>query len=85
MEPRRPEDPQIRIRAPLTLLISITLLGSVALYAVGRGRWSFGETLYMTINAVSTVGYRELEGMAQVRGSYAIRMSAPLSITPSSS
>ncbi|MEO7327667.1 MAG: potassium channel protein [Minicystis sp.] len=75
MHPRRPEERRIQIRGPLTLLVSVILVGSGALFAVGRGRWSFGEAVYMAINAVSTVGYRELDGMAEVRGSYVITVA----------
>src|SRR5262249_48345258 len=46
---------------------SVILLGAEALYALGRGRWSFAESAYMAINAVTTVGFREMEGMDQVR------------------
>jgi voltage-gated potassium channel len=72
---RRPDERAIRIRGPLTLLVSVILIGASALFLVGRGRWSFSETVYMAINAVSTVGYRELDGMAEVRGSYVVTVA----------
>lgn len=67
----RPE-PKIRIAAPLALLASVIGVGGGVLYAMGRGRWSVGESLYMAVNAVSTVGFREMDGMDQVRWSRAV-------------
>ncbi len=75
VDPRRPEERRIQIRGPLTLLASVILVGGTALFLVGRGRWSFGDTVYMAINAVSTVGYRELDGMAEVPGSYVVTVA----------
>lgn len=73
MEHRHPsEPPRIRIRGPILVLASIILVGSAALYTVGHGRWSFAETVYLTINAVSTVGFSELPGMEQVRFAHGI-------------
>jgi voltage-gated potassium channel len=59
--------PRVRILAPLLTLATIIVAGGVAMYFVGRGRWSFADSLYVAINAVSTVGFRELDGMDQVR------------------
>jgi voltage-gated potassium channel len=61
------DQPLVRIRAPIVLLGSIILVGAVAIYYVGHGRWSFADAVYVAINAVSTVGFRELEGMENVR------------------
>lgn len=63
---RNNPEPKVRIRAPLTLL-GVTILGSgTMLFALGRGRWSFSDALYMAINAVSTTGFREIDGMDHV-------------------
>lgn len=65
-------EPLIRIRAPIVALVTITLGGGLALFVIGRGRWSFADALYLAINAVSTVGFRELEGMENVAGSHLV-------------
>lgn len=60
------EERPLRIVPPLMLLATVTAIGGAALFLLGRGRWSFGEALYMAVNAVSTVGFREMEGMEHV-------------------
>jgi voltage-gated potassium channel len=72
------QEPKVRILAPIVLLASVILGGGGALYAIGRGRWSFTDAVYMAVNAVSTVGFRELEGMGQVRFSRAVTVSVIL-------
>lgn len=67
MEHRRPEERPTRILAPITMLLIVILSGSFAVYQVGRGRWSFAESLYLAIISVSTVGFSELPGMDEVR------------------
>jgi voltage-gated potassium channel len=65
---RRPTGEQpLRIVASLAILVIVTFVGAVVLYQLGAGRWSFGETFYMAINAVSTSGFREMDGMERVR------------------
>ena len=49
------------------MLGAVILAGGVALYLVGGGRWSFGDAVYISENAVSTAGFRELDGMDEVR------------------
>lgn len=49
------------------MLLIVILSGSFAVYQVGRGRWSFAESLYLAIISVSTVGFSELPGMDEVR------------------
>lgn len=68
MRPRPPTTATrpLRILAPVLLLTAVTLGGGAALFGLGRGRWSFADSLYMAINAVTTVGFREIEGMEQV-------------------
>ncbi|MFO0585899.1 MAG: TrkA family potassium uptake protein [Polyangiaceae bacterium] len=61
-----PEHP-VRLLGSVALLGGVILAGGLALYLLGGGRWSFGETVYIAENAVSTAGFRELEGMDQVR------------------
>ncbi len=67
MEHRRPEERPTRILAPITMLVLVILSGAVAMYEVGRGRWSFAESFYLAIISVSTVGFSELPGMDEVR------------------
>ncbi len=68
MAARPKPEPKVRILAPLGLLLLVIALGTLAVFAVGRGRWSFADAAYMAINAVSTVGFHEIEGMDQVPG-----------------
>lgn len=63
-------EPRIRIFAPIVMLATVIISGGVTIYAIGGGRWSFGDALYLAINAVSTVGFRELDGMEHVRFSH---------------
>jgi voltage-gated potassium channel len=68
MPPRRAEDdPQPRILPPVALLAMVIGLGGLAVWAVGRGRWPLGDAIYLAVNAVSTVGFHELDGMDRVR------------------
>ena len=68
----------MRIVAPIVILASVILAGALALYALGRGRWSFAEAAYMAVNAVSTVGFREIDGMDQVRFSRGVTVAVIL-------
>jgi voltage-gated potassium channel len=65
-------EPRIRILAPILILAAIIMIGGASIYAVGRGRWSFGDSVYLAINAVSTVGFRELDGMEHVRFAHVV-------------
>ncbi len=65
--PSPPEERKIRILPPLTLLAGVILVGGALLYEAGGGRWSFSETVYLAINAVSTAGFTELRQMEEVR------------------
>jgi len=67
VERRPPGEQPLRIAASLAMLVVVTFLGAFVLFELGAGRWSFAETFYMAINAVSTSGFREMEGMDQVR------------------
>ena len=78
MDHRDRPEPKVRILAPIALLASVILGGAAALYAVGDGRWSFADAAYMAVNAVSTVGFRELEGMSQVRFSRVVTVAVIL-------
>ncbi len=60
-----PEHP-LRLLGSVVLLGAVILVGGVAIYWLGNGKWSFGEAVYHSENAVSTAGFRELDGMDQV-------------------
>jgi voltage-gated potassium channel len=67
VDPRKRRQAEVRILAPVALLASVIFLGGAGFYALGRGRWPFAEALYVAVNAVSTVGFHELEGLDHVR------------------
>ena len=54
MQHRRPEERPTRILAPITILAIVILSGALAMYEVGRGRWSLAESFfYVTLSARS--------------------------------
>jgi voltage-gated potassium channel len=55
-----------RVLGAVLVLASITVAGGLWLYVLGDGRWRLWDALYMALNAVSTAGFREIEGMEQV-------------------
>ncbi len=46
----------------------LVVLGSLALFILGHGRWAFSECLYMAIISITTVGFGELSQMHEVAG-----------------
>ncbi len=63
--------PNVVRRLLLAMAVSLTvfLLGTLAFWLVGGGRWSVDECAYMTVISVTTVGYGEtLPGMETVQG-----------------
>lgn len=54
------------------LLAALVLGGGVGYWALGGGRWSYGECVYMTVITISTVGFGELSGMDAVPGTRAL-------------
>jgi voltage-gated potassium channel len=56
-----------RLISAAGVLGAVVLVGATAYYAVGEGRWSWFDCLYMTIITLSTVGFAEtLEGMNEM-------------------
>lgn len=53
--------------AAVCILAGIILGGGAVIFGVGAGRWSFGDSIYLALISVSTVGFGELEGMEHVR------------------
>jgi len=48
--------------------MGLLLVGGAAYWLLGRGRWSYGECVYMTTITVTTVGFGELPHMIDVPG-----------------
>ncbi len=46
----------------------VIFVGGVAIWAVGQGRWTFGDGLYMAVISAATVGFSELPQFDQVPG-----------------
>lgn len=68
------QSPPIRLFGSFLLLLSVLLMGTLVLYEVGRGRWPLFDALYMAVNALTTVGFREIEGLAEVRYGQGVTM-----------
>lgn len=60
------EDTLTRALHGLILVVVIIFLGTIGLFAIGKGAWSFEQCLYMTVITVSTVGYGEVIPIDQV-------------------
>jgi voltage-gated potassium channel len=61
-----------RVLRALGLLALVMLLGGVAYYALGGGRWSLESSIYMSVITVSTVGFAELPGFNEVPGAHEV-------------
>jgi len=55
-----------RLLGSVVLLGAVIVVGGLATYLLGGGRWSLGEAMYLAENAASTAGFRELDGMDKV-------------------
>ncbi|HWL86917.1 MAG TPA: potassium channel protein [Polyangiaceae bacterium] len=57
-----------RLLIALGFFLCLVFGGAAGYFVLGHGRWGFGECLYMTIITLSTVGFGELNQMADVEG-----------------
>jgi voltage-gated potassium channel len=64
-----------RFLAAFLALTVVVVGGAVGYYAIGAGRWSFWDCVYMTVITVTTVGFGEvLSGMEHVTHARAFTM-----------
>jgi voltage-gated potassium channel len=64
-----------RIGAASLVLLVIVFAGAVGFFALGHGRWTFSECLYMTVITITTVGFGELSNMHEVAGARALTVA----------
>lgn len=57
-----------RLLIAIAAFLVLVMVGAVGYFVLGRGRWGFGDCIYMTIITISTVGFGELNDMRQVPG-----------------
>ena len=68
-----------RLFIAIGAFMTLVLVGAIGFFALGHGRWGFGECVYMTIITISTVGFGELRDMAQVPGARVLTVGLILS------
>lgn len=59
-------------------MLLLVATGSVLLWLLGAGQWGVGETVWMAITSVTTVGFGELPGMEHTRGARVVVASMVL-------
>jgi voltage-gated potassium channel len=57
-----------RLVVALLVLLTLVAIGAAGYWALGHGRWTYDECLYMTVITLSTVGFGELSQMHEVPG-----------------
>jgi voltage-gated potassium channel len=57
-----------RMVASVGAMVLVALTGATLYFLLGRGRWTFGDCAYMAVITISTVGFGELDRLAEVRG-----------------
>ncbi len=68
-----------RIAYAFGALAALVLIGAIAYFILGHGRWTFYECLYMTVITITTVGFAELTNMREVPGARALTVTLILS------
>ena len=56
----------VRLVQAVVAVATVILAGGLTLYALGHHRWTLGESFYMAVISVSTVGFGELPGFEGV-------------------
>ena len=73
---RRRSGAYSRLLSAAGVLGAVVLVGATAYYAVGEGRWTWFECLYMTVITLSTVGFAEtLQGMNEMAEARAVTVA----------
>ena len=68
-----------RLLGALAFFFALVLAGSAGYFALGHGRWGFEECVYMTVITLSTVGFGELNHMADVPGARVLTLGLIIS------
>jgi voltage-gated potassium channel len=63
-----------RLFVAMGALATLTALGTIAYWLLGRGRWPVEDCLFMTVITLSTVGFDELTHMHEVAGARFVTM-----------
>jgi voltage-gated potassium channel len=59
----------------LMAMVLVAVTGATLYFVLGRGRWTFGDCVYMAVITISTVGFGELNRMSDVRGAQAVTLA----------
>jgi voltage-gated potassium channel len=57
-----------RLVVALLVLVSLVAVGATGFWALGHGKWTYDECVYMTVITLSTVGFGELSQMHETPG-----------------
>ncbi len=69
---RRLGEPRLHLSFPIFVFALVIVFGGIALFLIGRGRWTIYETLYVSLISVTTVGSRELDDMRKTPGAHIV-------------
>lgn len=64
-----------RLYAATSLLVLVVLAGTMVIHSIGRGRWTWFQSLFHTVITLSTVGYGELPGMENIAAARAFSLA----------